>query len=71
MPTTNPYLTVIIPAYNCSGTIERLMDSIVANGFSKDELEVIVCDDKSTDNFLSLVTFNKNSIALLVSTFTS
>lgn len=55
MPTTNPYLTVIIPAYNCSGTIERLMDSIVANGFSKDELEVIVCDDKSTDNFLSLV----------------
>lgn len=52
---TIPYLSVIIPCYNCRKTIERLLDSIVANGFSKDELEVIICDDKSTDNFLSLV----------------
>ena len=37
---TMPYLSVIIPCYNCRKTIERLLDSIVANGFSKDELEV-------------------------------
>lgn len=53
--TNQPFLSVIIPAYNCSKTIERLLDSIVSNGLSKEELEVIICDDKSTDNFLSLV----------------
>ena len=50
-----PFLSIIIPAYNCSKTIERLLNSIIANNFSKEELEVIICDDKSTDNLLELV----------------
>jgi len=48
-------LSIIIPCYNCSKTIERLLNSILANGLAKEEYEVIICDDKSTDNFLALV----------------
>lgn len=48
-------LSIIIPCWNCSKTIGRLLDSILANNISKDIYEVIVCDDKSTDNFLDIV----------------
>lgn len=48
-------LSIVIPCYNCSKTISRLLDSILANGLDKDEYEVIICDDKSTDNFLDIV----------------
>lgn len=48
-------LSIVIPCYNCSKTIGRLLDSILANKLSKDIYEVIVCDDKSTDGFLDIV----------------
>lgn len=55
MGETNLKLSIVIPCYNCSKTIGRLLDSILANELQKDIYEVIVCDDKSTDNFLSIV----------------
>ena len=48
-------LSIVIPCYNCSKTIGRLLDSIVENNMKKEDYEVIVCDDKSTDNFLDIV----------------
>lgn len=48
-------LSIIIPCYNCSKTIKRLMDSIVYNDLKKNEYQIIVVDDKSTDNFLEIV----------------
>lgn len=51
-----PFFSIIIPAYNCRKTIERLLNSIYANGLYRSEYEVIICNDKSTDNFLELVT---------------
>lgn len=48
-------LNVIIPARNCHDTIERLLDSIVAQEWSKEDLEVIIADDYSDDNFMELV----------------
>ena len=47
------WLSVIIPAYNCSETICRLLDSIVIQ--DDDDIEVIICDDHSTDNFMDKV----------------
>ena len=44
------WLSVIIPAYNCVNTIERLLDSILDQ--HDDDLEIIICDDHSTDNFM-------------------
>lgn len=51
-----PFMSVVIPAYNCRAEIERLLDSIVVQNWSKENLEVIICDDNSTDNFMELVT---------------
>ena len=59
-----PLLSVIIPCYNCEKTIGRLLDSIVENGMNKDELEVVVCDDKSTDNFLDIVKTYENRLTI-------
>lgn len=48
-------LSIIVPCYNCSKTIGRLLDSIVNNDLAKEEYEVIIVDDNSTDNFLGIV----------------
>lgn len=49
-----PILSIMIPAYNCSKYINRLLDSIVNQGWAKEDLEVIFCDDNSTDNSVEL-----------------
>ena len=43
-------LSFIIPAYNASSTIVRCLDSIYALSICKNNFEVIVVDDCSTDN---------------------
>lgn len=48
-------LSIIIPCYNCENTIGRLLQSILDNKLDKEDYQVIVCDDKSTDNFLDVV----------------
>ena len=37
------YFTLVIPAYNCQDTIDRLMQSIVEQHF--DDLKIIIVDD--------------------------
>lgn len=41
-------LSVIIAYYNAEQYIEELLDSLLDQGFSKDEMEIIVVDDEST-----------------------
>lgn len=48
-------LSIVIPCFNCKETIGRLLSSILANGLDKDDYEVIIVDDKSKDDFLSVV----------------
>ena len=48
-------LSVIIPCYNCSKTIERLLDSILDGGLPPEDFEIIICDDKSTDNCMEII----------------
>lgn len=50
-------VSVIIPTYNSEKTIERALNSVLhQDGVWKDfELEVIVCDDGSTDRTLEIV----------------
>lgn len=58
----NYILSVIVPCYNCSKTIERLLDSIVAQKWDKNKFEVIIVDDKSTDDFYSKVEKYKDEL---------
>lgn len=47
------YFSVIIPCYNVSEYLRRCLDSIVNQTFS--DIEIILVDDKSTDNTLSII----------------
>lgn len=47
------YFSVIIPCYNVANYLRRCLDSVVNQTFSK--IEIIVIDDKSTDNTLSII----------------
>ena len=52
----HPMFSVIIPAHNCRDFILRLLGSIAAQkDFDLDKLEVVICDDDSTDNFMEVV----------------
>lgn len=48
-------LSFIIPAFNAGSTIQRCLDSVFNLPFSEKEYEVIVIDDCSTDNTVSLI----------------
>ena len=50
-----PKISIIIPCFNCSKTIERLLNSIVNNDLEKDEYEIIVVDDCSIDDSLAKI----------------
>ena len=41
-------LTVVVPAYNAQGYIQKTLDSLCGES-TRNELEVIVVDDGSTD----------------------
>lgn len=44
-----PKVTVLIPAYNASSTIERAIDSCLSLDYPKEKLRIIVVDDGSSD----------------------
>lgn len=48
-----PSISVIIPVYNLEGVVGRCLDSILSQSLKS--IEVIVIDDKSTDNTLKIV----------------
>lgn len=59
------YFSVIIPAWNCIDTLERLLDSVVRQ--NQDSLEVIFVDDKSTQDYTEIL--NKYSSKLNISKY--
>lgn len=47
--------SVIVPCYNAQRTLARCLDSLFAQGVAREEYEVIVVDDGSTDQSLQIV----------------
>ena len=45
-----PRLTVIVPAYNCAPTLTRTLHALAASDLPRDQWELIVADDGSTDD---------------------
>ena len=61
-------VSFIIPAYNAADTIVRCLDSIYALSFKQEEFEVIVIDDCSTDETVSIIEdwrLKKDNLTLL------
>ncbi|MDD5433501.1 MAG: glycosyltransferase family A protein [Candidatus Pacebacteria bacterium] len=48
-------VSIIIPTYNSALTLERSIESALNQDFPKDEFEVIVINDGSTDNTLEIL----------------
>lgn len=48
-------LTIAIPTYNGERTIKRTVESILGQSFPKDEVDVIICNNCSTDNTLQVL----------------
>src|SRR2546426_4985207 len=52
---TRPFVSVLIDTYNHEGFIEQALVSVLEQGLSAEEMEVIVVDDGSADNTSAIV----------------
>lgn len=61
---SRPFFSMIIPCYNTGGRVERLFNSLTRQGISKDDIQIIVVDDNSTDkSYLDIVrTYDFNTV---------
>lgn len=55
MPSYEYLFSVIIPTYNRADEISELLNSLLKQNISKDEFEIIVVDDGSTDNTSEII----------------
>jgi glycosyltransferase involved in cell wall biosynthesis len=49
-----PYLSVIVPAYNCPSTLRRVLTALAASDLPRAQWELLVADDGSTDDTSSV-----------------
>ncbi|MBL3398547.1 MULTISPECIES: glycosyltransferase family 2 protein [Staphylococcus] len=59
-------VSIIVPLYNRESTIARLLTKIAEQDYNLDKIEVIISDDKSTDNSLKVVEQFKSLIPNLI-----
>ena len=50
-----PFFSIVIACHNCSNTIERLLDSILDQEIDQNDMEIIISDDRSTDDTIEKV----------------
>jgi len=50
-----PFISIVIPVYNDSIRIKKLLDTLINQDYSKEKYEVIVVDNNSTDNTLNVI----------------
>jgi glycosyltransferase involved in cell wall biosynthesis len=48
-------VTVLIPAYNAAGTINRAIDSILNQKYNQELIKIVVVNDGSKDETLSIL----------------
>ena len=50
-----PFFSIIIPCYNSRDTIGRLLETLTQQGLEKDDLQVIISDDCSTESYQDII----------------
>lgn len=63
-----PLFSIIIPCHNSAAYIADLLKSIVNQGIDKNEMEVIIVDDNSTDNFIEVAKMFNNDLNIKYTT---
>ncbi len=53
MPLNNPLVSICIPTYNSSIFLQHTLNSVLSQSYKN--LEVILCDDASTDNTIEII----------------
>lgn len=48
-------VTVIIPVYNSQEWLSRLLDTVISQDFGIENIELILVNDKSTDQSLEII----------------
>lgn len=48
-------ISIVIPCYNVEDTINRCINSIINQSFNFENIELIICDDGSTDNTKKII----------------
>lgn len=58
-------VSIIIPTYNCSQYLERSLRSALSQEFKKNNYEIIVIDDGSTDDTKKILESFKNDVRII------
>ena len=64
----HPAISVIMPTYNRRATLERALEHLEAQTVGPDALQVVVCDDGSTDDTLERLAVRESPFELAVLT---
>lgn len=65
--TTLPFVSIIVPCYNEEATIRHLLDSILAQTYPREQMELIISDGMSTDRTREVIAaFQKEHADLAV-----
>ena len=57
-----PLFSIVISCYNSRDTLGRLLDSLCWQGLEKDEYEIIISDDHSTESYDDIIDAYKESL---------
>lgn len=60
-----PIVSVIVPTYNCSELLPQAVRSVLSQGLSNEDLELIVVDDGSTDDVAAALAPFDGAVTLL------
>ena len=59
-----PKVSVVVPVFNAAHCLPRLMESLYAQEYPRDRMEVILVDNKSTDNSVEVIRQYSDVVAL-------
>ena len=65
-----PFFSIVIPCYNSRKTLSTLLNSIIAQQMSYNDIQVILSDDCSTESYQDIVDKYKNLLYLRLYTAT-
>ena len=52
---SDPFVSIIVPVYNRASEVHKCIDALVEQNYPKEQYEIIVVDDYSTDELKSVV----------------
>lgn len=60
-----PLFSIVISCYNSRSTLGRLLDSLCWQGLEKNEYEIIISDDHSTESYEDIISLYKDKLNII------